>query len=297
MAPPSILVLGLGELGHEVVKSLAHHPKRGTTTLSVLLRSQNPTHLQLLRAWNITPVFADVVQDSPATLAKLFSNYHTVLCCVGMYAPPETQPKIARAALEGGVQRYFPWQYGIDYDVVGRNSSQNLFDSQLDVRELLRGQSAMKWVIVSTGMFISFLFEPAFGLVGEGRDVVMGIGGWGNEITVTAPVDIGRVTAEIALGHEGVEGVVFVSGDTVSMGRLADVVEGVMGRKVERVLKTVPELKKELEEAPEDSMRKYRVVFAEGKGVAWSKAESFNEVQGITTQTVEEWARENLKKQ
>lgn len=213
-----------------------------------------------------------------------------------MYAPPSTQPKIARAAIEAGVERYFPWQYGIDYDIVGRNSSQNMFDSQLDVRDLLRSQSATKWVIVSTGMFISFLFEPAFGLVSERRDVVTGIGSWENAITVTAPVDIGRVAAEIALAHEDVEGVVYVSGDTVSMGRLADVVEGVVGRKVQRVLKTVPDLKRELSDSPEDVMRKYRVVFAEGKGTAWSKAKSFNEVQGIRTQTVDEWARENLKK-
>ncbi|KAK4504032.1 hypothetical protein PRZ48_004947 [Zasmidium cellare] len=295
MAPPSILVLGLGELGHEVVKSLATHPKRGTTTISVLLRSQKPDQLKQLHEWNITPITGDVVNDSPTTLAKLFVPYHTVLCCVGMYAPPSTQPKIAKAAIDAGVKRYFPWQYGIDYDIVGRNSSQNMFDSQLDVRDLLRSQSETKWVIVSTGMFISFLFEPAFGLVGEDRSVVTGIGSWENAITVTAPVDIGKVAAEVALAHEDVEGVVYVSGDTVSMGMLADVVEGIVGREVQRVLKMVPDLKRELSEAPEDIMRKYRVVFAEGKGTAWSKAESFNEVQGIRTQTVEEWARENLK--
>lgn len=296
MAPASILVLGLGELGEEVVKSLARHAQRGQTKLAVLLRSRKPDQLQQLKEWNVEPVKGDVVEDSPETLANIFSNYHTVICCVGMYAPPATQPKIAKAALAGGVKRYFPWQYGIDYDIVGRNSSQNLFDSQLDVRDLLRSQSETKWVIVSTGMFISFLFEPAFGLVNAERDVVTGIGSWENEITVTSPEDIGRLTAEIALAHPDIEGVVYTSGDTISMKRLGDVVERVMGNKVERVLKTVPDLKTELAEVPDDSMRKYRVVFAEGKGVAWSKSESFNEVQGIATQNVEDWARQNLKK-
>lgn len=296
MASPSILVLGLGEVGNEVVKSLAGHPNREQTKLAVLLRSRKPDQLRRLQEWNVELIKGNIVEDSLETLADIFGNYHTVICCVGMYAPPATQLKVAKAALAGSVKRYFPWQYGIDYDVVGRNSSQNLFDSQLDVRDLLRSQSATKWVIVSTGMFISFLFEPAFGLVNAERDVVTGIGSWENEITITSPEDIGRLTAEIALAHPDIEGLVYTSGDTISMKRLGDVVEKVMGSMVERVLKTVPDLKAELAEAPNDSMRKYRVVFAEGKGVAWSKSESFNEAQGIATQNVENWARQYLKK-
>jgi len=54
------------------------------------------------------------------------------------------------------VKRYFPWQFGVDYDVIGRGSAQDLFDKQLDVRHLLRGQSGTEWVVVSTGMFMSF---------------------------------------------------------------------------------------------------------------------------------------------
>lgn len=210
-----------------------------------------------------------------------------------MNAPPETQIKIARAAI-GNVARYFPWQFGIEYDQIGRNSSQNLFDSQLDVRDLLRGQHNTEWVIVSTGMFISFLFEPSFGLVNAKRNVVTGIGSWENAITATSPEDIGRVTAEIALNHPDVKGVVYVSGDTVTMQKLADVTEKVTGQQVTRVLKTVADLKNELAESPDDGMRKYRVVFAEGKGTAWAKEDSFNFKHGIRTQTVEEWAKLHL---
>lgn len=230
-----------------------------------------------------------------STPRQTFRPFHTIICCTGMYAPPETQIKIAKAVLAAGIKRYFPWQFGIDYDIIGRNSSQNLFDSQLDVRDLLRAQSTTQWVIVSTGMFISFLFEPSFGLVNGDRSVVTGIGSWENAITVTSPRDIGRVVAEIALAHEDTQGVVYTSGDTISMSQLADVVEDVTGKKVTRKLKTVPDLKAELEESPEDGMRKYRVVFAEARGVAWSKSESFNAVHNISTQAVQEWASQNLR--
>lgn len=211
-----------------------------------------------------------------------------------MYAPPSTQVKIAQAVIAANIPHYFPWQFGIDYDIIGRNSSQNLFDSQLDVRDLLRSQKSTKCTIVSTGIFISFLFEPSFGLVNAERDLVTGIGNWDNEITATSPQDIGRVAAELALVYPDTEGVVYVSGDTISMSRLADVVEKVKGKGVERKLKTVEDLKGELVESPEDGMRKYRVVFAEGKGTAWAIDESFNAKIGMVMESVEEWAERNL---
>lgn len=95
--------------------------------------------------------------------------------------------------------------------------------------------------------------------------------GWENCITVTSPKDIGTITATIALSAPEVQGVVFTAGDTVSMTHLAEIVENVTGREVKRVLKTVPQLKAELAEAPDDGMRKYRVVFGESVGVSWER--------------------------
>ena len=121
------------------------------------------------------------------------------------------------------------------------------------------------------------------------------IGGWENELTATNPGDIGKCVAELALVDTDIEGVVYVSGDTISIAKLADVVEEVMGKKVERVLKTVPDLKQELAESPDDAMRKYRVVFGEGTGTSWSREKSYNAKKGIQTQSVADWARTKLK--
>ena len=127
------------------------------------------------------------------------------------------------------------------------------------------------------------------------RSVVTAIGGWENELTATNPEDIGKCVAELALVDTDVEGVIYVSGDTISIAKLADVVEGVMRRKVERVLKTVPDLKQDLAESPDDAMRKYRVVFGEGIGTSWSNEASYNAKKGIETQSVADWAKQNLK--
>jgi len=118
----------------------------------------------------------------------------------------------------------------------------------------------MDWVIVSTGMFTSFLFEPVFGLVTEDRSTVTAIGSWNNRITVTSPQDIGRLTAELVLACTDVRGIVYTSGDTVTMEQLAQIVENVLDKRVSRSLKTVEQLEAELDTEPDDGMRKYRLV-------------------------------------
>lgn len=310
MSPPSsILLLGAGELGTAVLKSLTTHPSLNTsqTIISLLLRpttiaTTNPTkqsEIQSYRDADISLVPGDVANDSISQLASTFSPFDTVISCTGMTLPPGTQLKLTHAVLAAGVKRYFPWQFGLDYDAIGPASAQDLFDEQLDVRALLRAQEKTEWVIVSTGMFMSFLFEPVFGVVDlqadGGRGRVTALNSWESELTVTDVEDIGKVVAELALVRRDERGVVFVAGDTVSMKRLADVVEGVMRRKVEKVAKSVEKLKCELAEEPDDVMRKYRVVFASGVGVSWDQMNSFNAKHGMETILVEDWARRNLK--
>jgi hypothetical protein len=47
-----------------------------------------------------------------------------------------------------------------------------LSSEQLEVRDLPRHQTATEWVIVSTGMFMSLLFEPSFDVVSEDKKTV-----------------------------------------------------------------------------------------------------------------------------
>jgi hypothetical protein len=301
----NILVLGAGELGTEILLSLAQHPALSSkTNISVLLRPSSITspspskaaELERLKANNITLVPADISTLSQSTLSSLFSAYDTIISATGFSAGRGTQLKLARAVLDAGVPRYIPWQFGVDYDIIGRGSAQDLFDEQLDVRDVLRSQDRTKWVIISTGMFTSFLFERAFGVVDAEKGVVTALGSWENRVTVTAPADIGRVTAEIAHGESfgDPDNVVYVAGDTVSYGRVADIVESVIGKAFERRVRTVDAAKRDLAQEPENGLFKYQIVFGEGRGVAWNAEETWNAQRGMRLQAAEEWARENL---
>jgi len=297
--PDNLLVLGAGELGMALLRELALQPAARVT---VMLRDVHDTAsaarrqtLDELEALGIDTVAGDAAQDAEGQLAALFSRFDTVVSCLGFAAGAGTQIKLARAAVRSSVKRYVPWQFGVDYDVIGRGSPQNLFDEQLDVRDVLRGQSRVHWLIISTGMFTSFLFEPAFGVVDLEHNVIRALGSWDNAVTLTTPQDIGRLTAAILFDPAQVDQVVFTAGDTVTFRQLADTVDRLLERHVERTQWTVPALKAELAEAPDDSMRKYRAVFAEGRGVAWPKADTYNARKHIDTTTLEQWIDRHLR--
>ncbi|HEX8586649.1 aromatic alcohol reductase [Pseudomonas sp.] len=299
---PHILVLGAGELGLAVLQGLAARADE-SASISVLLRPASvestsaikQKEIAAIRSLGVAIELADVTDDSVEALAAVLGRFDTVISCVGFAAGRGTQRKLTHAALAAGVRRYIPWQFGVDYDVIGRGSPQDLFDEQLDVRDLLRAQSATQWVIVSTGMFTSFLFDPAFGVVDLPGGRVNALGSLETAVTVTTPKDIGTLTAAIVLHSPPfINQVVYTAGDTLTYGELADLLERVTGRPFERRASTVQQLLAQLEENPDDNLRKYRAVFAMGRGVAWDVAQTFNGQHGLGVNPAEAWARLNL---
>lgn len=299
------LVVGAGELGMAMINALTDHIRAHALpdTVSVLLRPaaepRESTHKtrqrEELQAAATLLEYAQVASASVAELAAIFARYDTVVSCLGFAAGAGTQRKLAQAALAAGVARYLPWQFGVDYDLIGRGSPQNLFDEQLDVRDLLRAQHDTSWIIVSTGMFTSFLFEPSFGVVDLKVKTVHALGGWDNAVTLTTPEDIGRLTTEVLYAQPPfVDEVVHLAGDTITYRDLAEITEEILHAEVDRVDWPVTQLHAELAADPGDTMRKYRAVFAEGVGVAWSKDLSFNHRRRIATTTARQWAHQHL---
>lgn len=297
-----MLVLGAGQLGMAVLRALAPRVQAAGQPLAALVAPQmvsNPTeqdkaNLEELRALGVELIGFDLSSDEDA-LAELFRRYRTVLNCTGFVAGPGTQLRITRAVMMAGVKRYFPWQFGVDYDIVGRGSGQPVFDEQYEVRQLLRSQEDVEWVIVQTGMFTSFLFEPAFDVVNLDRGTIHGLGSWETKVTVTTPEDVGKLTTEILMTEPRVANeVVFVAGDTVTYGHLADVVERVTGRTFQKEEWPLDKLRADLAAAPEDVMTRYRAAFALGDGMWWDKANTFNARKRLKVIDVEDYLRARL---
>ena len=135
-----MLVLGTGELGKALLAALLPRAADSNVPVDLLVRPGRREGNEAARALGAALVEGDIAAASEPELAELFASYDTVLSCIGFAAGPGTQMKLARSVLAAGVRRYFPWQFGVDYDVLGRGSPQPLFDEQLDVRAVLRSQ-------------------------------------------------------------------------------------------------------------------------------------------------------------
>lgn len=103
------------------------------------------------------------------------------------------------------------------------------------------------------------------------------------------------MTAEVVFRwwEEYKNGVVFLSGDTLSYGRLALDLEKMIGRKVALKEVTVQMLMEQLTNDPKNGIRQYRAVFGDGVGVAWDKERTLNYKKGFRLQNLAEWLQEN----
>ncbi|PWN58144.1 aromatic alcohol reductase [Chryseobacterium viscerum] len=300
----SILVLGAGELGMPVIRNLSKKAKNySNIRVTVLLRESTINSEDADKKKNITELKELGVELLPGDLASpsselvsIFKNYDSIVSCTGYGSGAGGfQLKLANAVLDAGVKRYFPWQFGVDFEVIGRGSAQDLFDEQLDVRELLRSQSETKWVIVSTGMFTSYLFQPFFGVLDLEKKSINAIGGWDIALTVTTPEDIGKLTAEIFFTEPQIENeIVYIGGDTITYGQLADIAESLSGQKFERTLSDMTEIQRDLKNDPSNFVKKYRSIFGAGQGVSWELEKTFNFQNGIKTTSAEQWAKDNI---
>ncbi|NYT38166.1 aromatic alcohol reductase [Allopusillimonas soli] len=298
-----MLVLGAGQLGMAVLRELAPRRQNAKTRLTVLISPKmwkSPSVLEAKSVAELIDLGAELLPFDLFTctedeLTEVFKRFRTVINCTGFVAGPGTQMKVTRAALSAEVCRYFPWQFGVDYDIVGKGSGQPVFDEQYDVRTLLRSQNRTEWVIVSTGMFTSFLFEPAFGIVDFNSKTVHGLGTWETKVTVTTPEDIGRLTAEIVLEQPRIANeIIYVASDTLSYATLADILEDVTNTPFTRKLLTREYLNDMLGRHPDDVMARYRTAFALGDGMWWEKAVTYNESRSIPTTDVASWLHGHL---
>jgi hypothetical protein len=293
----SILLLGAGELGTSLLSSLTHLPN-----VHITLGIRSPAKYTSLASSKVD--LAQIDLSSPSEhLTETFSHYDILISATGFGQDPSTVHKLAHEVLLAGSLRrsrgegklwFFPWQWGVDYDVTRDGEGlMPLFGAQKEVRDLLRSEADaanVKWTIVSTGIFMSFLFEPFWGVVDREKMIVRALGSWEHKVTVTDVRDIGRVLARIVAGHvESTNRVLYVTGDTVSYAELADLVARVSSKKVEKEAWTIPYLQEELRSDPENGIKKYRLVFAR-EGVWWNKEGTVNEQLGMKMLGVEEYA-------
>jgi hypothetical protein len=200
--------------------------------------------------------------------------------------------------------------------MIGKQVAGGLMKEQCRVREVLRERcerAGVEWCILSTGMFMSFIFEEWFGVVeglgaalkGGGRQkvggevVVRALGSWDRKVTLTDVEDIGWVLADLVANppkkNDQGGSVILMAGQTLTYRELADVVEKVLGKEVTREEWSMGYLEQELDKDADDQIKKYRVLFGKGDGVSWDMEQTINVERGVKTQGIEDWLSSKLR--
>lgn len=297
----SFLIIGAGEVGLAMLNSLYDYQEKHTEQLKigVVVRPLESSMANVKNHSKFIDLIVeplDLIQDNQEQLIAAFKKYDTVICCSGFATGNGMQVKITNAVLEAGVRRYVPWQFGVDYDRIGKGSAQPSFDEQLEVRNLLRAQQHTHWIIVSTGMFTSFLFREDFGVISLANQTVNALGDWYHSLTLTACEDIGNLTIEILFQQpEILDQVVFIAGDTLTFEQIHSTLEKHFATTFERKLLDIHQLEKEAENDPENVFNRYRLVFTHA-GVTWPMAQTFNVQNNIPVTDVESWLKKNILK-
>ena len=304
-----ILILGAGELGTAIINAIIAHSLYSPTAtpITLLLRpmtisSPSPNkaaELESLKAKSVSLLAADTDTASENYLTEVFKAFHTVIHASGMLSPNGTQQKITNAVLTAGVKLYLPWQFGVDYDMIGKEGGFGLFTEQYAIRQQLRAQAKTDWVVVSSGIFMSFLFEEIWGVVTRldgGRLKITALNSWDDLITATTAEDIGRCTAEVVLNDtEERNKSVYIAGETLTYGDLANVAGEVTGKEVVREVWPLEELKQKAKAEPDNKLRKYPVVFSEGKGLSWPQEQTWNAKRGMDMEGVRSWVNRKFQ--
>lgn len=304
----NILVIGTGELGNAILQSLYTHPRftPRTHSLTTTIRpstlsspSSNLTSkLKTYQTQNITILPLDIETTTLESLTTLFTPFTTIIHASGMTLSPGTQLKVTQAAIasasftstspSGARKLYIPWQFGLDYDTIGPTAGSGLFGEQCTIRTILRDQTQIDWVIVSCGIFTSFLFSDVWGVVpdlkaSEAEEItVRALGGWDVKTVATTVEDIARCTAEVVLvDSEVMNTPVFIAGGCVSYEEVAEIVERVSGRKVVKELWDGEVLVSRTTNEPEARWGRYHVVFSEGVGTSWDVDGTYNRRKGM----------------
>ncbi|EPS36870.1 hypothetical protein H072_9504 [Dactylellina haptotyla CBS 200.50] len=299
---PSILIIGHGELGLSVIESLHSSPsKKPLTSLTVLARPQtvsslpktDPAKYSMLDKRNVHWLPLDIETASLDDLKTAFKPFTAVIYASGMFAAAGTPTKVATAVRDAGVKYFIPWQFGVDYDVIGPTAAGGLFAEQYWIRKLLREENhGLKWNIISNGLFASFVFYEPFGIVNKEEGSVTALGGWDNKVTLTAAEDIGKVTAELVherLNGKGSDGILYIAGETVTYGQIADTIQEKLGGQIERKVLDTRTVRDILERDPENKLAKYQLVFGEGNGCFWDSSTTYNEEKGVRMMKFREW--------
>lgn len=293
-----VLVVGTGNVGGSVLRSLSSSTFKDRVAASVLVRpaslqdSTKSAKLEQFRSAGVQILSGDST-DSVDSLTALLQGFHTVISALAV-VEPDPQFNLLEAAKRAGVQRFIPSEFSIDTEAAGPGHAlEVLYAPKQPIREALQ-QSGLDYLFITPGLYAELLLSPFAG-VDLAQGVVTAPGSFDTTVTVTSHADIGRLTAHL-LFSDLHRTKVRLAGDVVTYTQIADAVDQVTGSKVQRRVWSVEDIDRAI--AAKQGLIKAAVAkfCANGTGAHWPLSEAWNHQQGLPTGNLVEYVRERVAK-
>ncbi|KAM0713470.1 hypothetical protein Q7P37_010432 [Cladosporium fusiforme] len=157
----NILIIGAGgtNIGHHLALALSSDPSFTLTILSrANSKSTHPPNATIL-ALPSHPTHADYVQA--------FRGQDAVVSCLG-YEGKKSEKALIDAAVQAGVKRFLPSEYGVDNTNSKARELSPVFDMKGEVIEYLREKEGegLEWTAVPTGMWLEWALDPSHPFIG-----------------------------------------------------------------------------------------------------------------------------------
>ena len=292
-APLRTLVVGFGNIGSSIVRALASADYRGRLSPALLVRSSSlqneakAAKVRSLQALGVELVHGDC-DDPTAELAARLRGFHTVVSVVGGPSFRDAQLNLLEACKQAGVKRFIPSDWSVDTEAAGEGHAlSRLYDNKRAVTEALRvSEPALDYVRVMPGLYAELLFSP-WGGVDIANLTVTAPYSLDTRVTFTSTADIGRITAALLLSDDVHRAVVNISSDTLTFAEIADTIERITGKAVQRRVWAASDIDAAIA-APTRSVKAEAAKFlGEGRGAWWEQSASWNNqpAHRVTTQT------------
>ncbi|MBE9030728.1 NmrA family NAD(P)-binding protein [filamentous cyanobacterium LEGE 11480] len=219
----AVLIAGAtGTLGFEIAKQLS---RQEGVQVNALVRpgSESNPHkqekLEALRQHNVTLVEGDLLDKN--SLTNACQNIEVVISAVNGDANimVEGQTNLIKAAEAGGVRRFIPSDYSVDYRKLDWGDNYQL-NFRKAILTTLQGSKKLSYTLILSGVFMETLFNP-FGMVFDfqkGRFKYWGDGE--TAFNTTSLHDVAAFTAAAALDEGLANQALEIAGDTLTMKEL-----------------------------------------------------------------------------
>ncbi|KAK3048235.1 hypothetical protein LTR09_010396 [Extremus antarcticus] len=301
----NVVVLGAtGNIGLPIVKALVNHRNH----YSVTAVTRNAAKSKSLFPPQVKVAESDL---SPSSLRTLFQDQDAVVSCVTSNSIA-TQKSIIDVALESGIRRFIPSEFGMDSGNPAAADLIPLIATKVPLTEYLKAnQDQMSWTAIITGMFFDWALRNPFPLaydIPNRKAVVYDSGEYEHECTNIDKIGE-AVAALLSPEHEEetANEFVYVNSFTATQNKVVAAIEEAMGEKMEVTRDTSLGLRERMlgarEKDPNDPITGLGLIVASFFGVGGlneysknTKSRLWNVRLGLREEFLEETVREEVAK-